>query len=128
MAALGKADLIAAEHARRKAIMNDDVDALDAMTADSFTYAHINGLIEDRASYLGRLREKRVKIHDTQATDLSVTLRTGYALLTGISSMTFEWLTHVDAGEISTFFLAVWEPGEGRWKISAYASTPMPQA
>lgn len=113
--------LVRAEHARRRAIEAEDLDALEAMTADHFHYAHINGLVETREEYFTRLRgDPATKITATSASDLSVTMRDGYALLNGKSSIS------AGPGEFRTLFLSVWEPGAEGWKIVAYASTPLP--
>ncbi|RVT91061.1 nuclear transport factor 2 family protein [Sphingomonas crocodyli] len=120
------ARLIAAEHARRRAVEADDADTLDAMTADVFHYAHINGLVEDRATYLDRIRARAVITHATGASDLSVEMRPGYALLKGVSFMEFEWRDGSAKGRVDTLFLSVWEPAGDDWKIVAYASTPKP--
>ncbi len=122
------AAIIAAEHARRRALVEDDVDGLAAGMGDYFHYAHINGLVEDRATFLARIAAKAVKTHETQVTDLSVELREGYALLTGRSRIVYEWTTHESKGVTETLFLAVWERQGMDWKIVAYASTPLPSA
>jgi hypothetical protein len=126
MAQGDEAALIAAEQARRAAIVRDDADALEAGMADHFHYAHINGMVEDRAAFLARIRAGVVKTPRTEATDLKVTLRDGYALLTGKSYIEFAWTTHENSGFVETLFTAVWEKQSGAWKIAAYASTPLP--
>ena len=118
--------LIAAERARRVAIVNDDVDRLDALTADRFHYAHINGMVEDRSAYFARMRSGVVRTPATSARELTVQLREGYALLNGISYIEYDWQTKDAKGVIETLFLSVWEKQDGAWKIVAYASTPMP--
>jgi hypothetical protein len=119
--------LIAAEHARRAAIVALDLDALEAMTADWFHYAHISGLVETREEYFARTRASMGasmgasnRIVATRSWDLVPEIRKGYALLTGKS--------HIDvvAFRFDSLFLSVWEPGENGWMISAYASTPLP--
>jgi ketosteroid isomerase-like protein len=126
MAQTDEEALIAAEYARRAAIVRDDADALEAGMADHFHYAHINGMVEDRAAFLMRIRAKVVRTPRTEATDLNVTLRDGYALLTGKSYIEFAWTTHENSGFVETLFTSVWEKHDGRWQISAYASTPLP--
>lgn len=121
-----EAAIIAAERARREAIMCDDVDALADGMADCFHYAHINGMIEDRAAFLARLRAGVVRTPHTSAHNLTVRLRDGYALLTGVSHIDFEWTTHNNKGRVETLFTSVWEKHGDRWKIAAYASTPLP--
>jgi ketosteroid isomerase-like protein len=119
--------LIAAEHARRDAMVREDADGLAAMMADHFHYAHINGLVEDRATFLDRIRARSVQTPVVRASDLTVTLRPGYALLTGRSFIEFHWGTG-QSGTVETLFLSVWERAADGWKISAYASTPLPDA
>jgi hypothetical protein len=118
--------LIAAERARRAAIVRDDIEALEALTADRFHYAHINGMVEDRAAYFERMRSGVVRTPETSARDMVVQLREGYALLNGISRIAFDWQTRDAKGVIETLFLSVWEKHDGAWKIVAYASTPLP--
>ncbi len=94
--------VIDTEHSRRKAIENGDFDVLEAMTADQFHYAHINGLVETREEYFTRLRgDATTVISSTSASDLSVTQRDGYALLTGKSVIV------AATGEFRTLFLSV---------------------
>ncbi len=120
--------LIAAERARREAIERDDADALEAGMTDIFHYAHINGLVEDKAAFLTRIRARSVKTHLNRASDVAVQFRPGYALMTGRSRIEYEWTTHENKGVTETLFLAVWEKQGEAWKISAYASTPLPAA
>lgn len=118
--------LIAAEHARRDAMVRNDADALGAMLTERFHYAHINGLVDDRAQYLDRIRSGKVTIPHTSARDMKVDQREGYALLTGISIIGYDWVDGSARGEVETLFTAVWEPRPEGWRIAAYASTPMP--
>jgi hypothetical protein len=110
-------ELIATEHARRDATCRGDVAAIEGFLADSFYYAHISGLVEDREQFLVRTRANPHGIRFTKAWDMAVELREGYALLKGKSRVesviTFDCL-----------FLSIWERKSGAWKMTAYASTP----
>jgi len=117
-------NLIAAEHARRDAMIRNDADALEAMLTERFHYAHINGLVDDRAAYLERIRSGKVSCPYTSARDLKVDIRGPYALLTGISVIGYEWADGSAKGEVETLFTAVWEPRPEGWRLAAYASTP----
>lgn len=118
--------LIAAEDERRQAIVRDDADALAAGMTDIFHYAHINGMVEDKDAFLTRIRAGVVRTHLNKASDVRVQFRPGYALMTGRSRIEYEWTTHENKGVTETLFLAVWEKQGEDWKISAYASTPLP--
>jgi hypothetical protein len=124
MSELNEASLIAAEHERRAALSRNDIPALEAMTADCFYYAHISGLVEDRKDFFDRLDQNRVTLHQHTASDLMVRMRKGYAILTGLSLLDYEWDTG-EKGVLETLFLSVWEPGDGRWMIAGYASSPV---
>jgi len=113
---------MAAEHARRDATMRGDVDAMLSYLADTFHYAHISGLVENREQFVARTVANPKGIHFTRASDLSVQFRKGYALLSGKSRL--EGATF----SFDALFLSVWEKGDGGWKMTAYASTPMPKS
>src|SRR5262245_43352543 len=112
-------ELIAAEHARREATVRGDVPAIESFLADTFHYAHYSGLIEDREQFVARTRINPHRITFTRASELKVQVRQGYALLTGRSRIESAHLS------FDCWFTSVWERGEGGWKMTAYASTPL---
>ena len=114
-------ELFAAEHARREATMRGDVNAIAAFLADTFHYAHISGLVENREEFLARTRANPRGVTFTSARDLAVQARKGYALLSGKSRV------ETASVKFDALFLSVWERGEGSWKMTAYASTPTPK-
>jgi hypothetical protein len=118
--------LIATEHARRAAMVRGDAGALGAMICDRFHYAHINGQIDDRDTYLARIASGNLLCPHTSTRDLKPLVRPGYALLTGVSTIGYRWIDGGPEGEVTTLFTAVWEWHGDRWRLAAYASTPMP--
>ncbi|MFD2499417.1 nuclear transport factor 2 family protein [Rhizorhabdus histidinilytica] len=66
--------LIAAEHRRRRLSVEGDAAGLEAMMADGFYYAHLNGLTDDRESYLARIRAGEVHYTTMTAHDLDAHL------------------------------------------------------
>ena len=115
-------ELIATEHARRAATMRGDFDAMISFLGDTLHYAHISGFVENREQFVERTRANPKGITFTKASDLSVQFRKGYALLSGksrLESPTFSF---------DALFLSVWEKGDDGWKMTAYASTPMPKS
>jgi len=115
-------ELFAAEHARRAAITRGDMAAIEGFLADTFYYAHISGLTEEREAYLTRTAANPGLIRSTSSSELAIHPRPGYVLMTGKSRIETVQMS------IDTLFLAVWERTAGGWKISAYASTPLPKA
>jgi hypothetical protein len=114
-------ELFAAEHARREATIRGDVEAMTSYIADTFYYAHISGLVENREQFIARTVANPKGITFTSARDLAVQFRNGYALLTGKSRIDSPVLN------FEALFLSVWEKGPAGWKMTAYASTPMKQ-
>jgi len=114
-------EITAAENARREAIARGDIEALGACLADTFYYAHINGMVEERAAYLERVAANPGQIRATSARDLKVQPRKGYVLLHGKSRIETATVT------VETLFLSVWERASDGWRITAYASTPLPK-
>ena len=115
-------ELIATEHARRDATMRGDVDAMTSYLADTFHYAHISGMVDNREQFVARSRANPKGITFTKARDLTVQFRKGYALLSGKSRLESAALS------FDALFLSVWEKSEAGWKMTAYASTPMPKS
>jgi len=119
-----EAELIALEHARRRAIEACDFDRLAEIVGEPFHYAHITGLIEDRAGYFDRTRGNPGFIKATSAHDIEVTMRPGYALMHGRSYIAID--PALPDPITQTWFLSAWERQGGAWKIVAYASSPLP--
>jgi hypothetical protein len=112
-------ELFAAERARREATMRGDIEGMTRCLADTFYYAHISGLVENKQQFIARTQMNPKGITFTAARDLAVQVRNGYALLTGKSRI------ETSTVGIDTLFLSVWEKGKDGWKMSAYASTPL---
>jgi ketosteroid isomerase-like protein len=49
--------VLAAEDRRYQAMLDGDLEALDALCADELSYTHSNGVRDTKAEYFGKLRE-----------------------------------------------------------------------
>jgi uncharacterized protein (TIGR02246 family) len=117
--------VLAAEDARRTAMMRSDAEALGALFTDDFTYVHYNGFREGRTPYLERMRAGNVRYVDVRRSDETVRFYGETALLECTMTMTFK-LPDAEPATFSSLVLQVWVKIGGAWKIAAYASTLIP--
>ncbi|MBO9375659.1 DUF4440 domain-containing protein [Sphingomonas histidinilytica] len=118
--------LIAAEHRRRRLSVEGDAAGLEAMMADGFYYAHLNGLTDDRESYLARIRAGEVHYTTMTAHDLDAHLIGSAGWIRGVSRVGYRRPDTGEEGLAETLFLSVWAHEDGGWRIAAYASTQLP--
>jgi ketosteroid isomerase-like protein len=118
------AALQAADAARIAAMVAVDTPALDAVLADDLSYAHSNGLLQDKGALLDALRQ-RVLVYRRYDTDDVVARRFGDAgVVTGTA------LIVVEAGgvprNVALRYTATYVLRARRWQLVAYQSTPLP--
>ena len=109
------AEVIAAEQARRTALLQGDAPALAALLADDLRYIHSTGKVETKADVLDGIARKAVAYERFELTQLAARLVTpDVAVLTGaIDQRKFsggKW------GEVRMLFHAVWRRDAGGWR------------
>lgn len=118
--------LIAAEHRRRRLSVDGDIAELERVMADDFYYAHLNGLTDDRDSYLARIRSGEVHYTAMTAHNLRAHVIGCAGWIRGISRLGYRRPDTGEEGSVETLFLSVWKHEDGAWRIAAYASTHLP--
>ncbi|WP_411879689.1 DUF4440 domain-containing protein [Polaromonas sp. YR568] len=126
MAAALELSLLAAEEARRLAMLAADTAALDALLSDALAYTHSTGVTDGKASYLqllagGALRYETLEFAAPQARLLG-TGTTG--LVTAVMRATI--LKGDVRREIASSYLAVWEHTASGWVLQAVQATALP--
>jgi hypothetical protein len=124
MAATLELSLLAAEEARRAAMLAADTAALDALLSDALAYTHSTGVTDGKASYLallagGALRYEALEFAAPQARLL------GTAGLVG-AVMRATILKSGVRREIASSYLAVWEHTAAGWVLQAVQATALP--
>lgn len=114
-----------ADDARVAAFRNPTAEGLAAIFADELHYAHSNGIIDTKPSFIEALTTGRTKYHSIDYEKREFTFPApGIALMRGRVRIRAESATGPSDNVLS--FLAVWRLEEGRWKFLAWQSCRLP--
>jgi hypothetical protein len=112
------------EDRRYRAMLDADVDVLNALCSDDLIYTHSKGNHDDKGSYLDKVGSRHFNyLAITHPAD-RILVVDGAALVTGRMTADVEvagrGIVHVD-----NRYLAVWLRERGGWKFVAYQPTPI---
>ena len=109
------AELLRLEAERCRAISEQDWPALDRLLASTLSHTHMNGLTQDRATYLAHVQQRpRV----TTRGDLSVRVYGDTAVISGPM-----WNTAPGSAPVQATVLQVWVREEGGWRQAAFQAS-----
>jgi len=119
--------LRAADDARVAAMKSVDRDKLAAQLSEDLHYAHSNGLVDTKASFIELITSGKAKYLrlDYESRDFTFPAP-GIALMTGrfdVKAIMGETTT-----ETKISFLGVWRQEAGRWKFLAWQTCKIPPA
>lgn len=114
--------ILAADDERLAAICRMDAPALSELLTEDFTYAHGDGYREGREANLDRIRNRQVEYLSVVRLEASVRFVGGIGLLEGAGETTLR-LRNGGIVSFQNLFLGVWAHSQGRWRLTAYAST-----
>jgi ketosteroid isomerase-like protein len=121
------AALTAADDARVAAMKAPTQAALTALFSDDLHYAHSNGIIDTKASFIEVLTSGATKYlgYDHQQRQFTFPAP-GIALMTGQTRIQAE----TAKGQVDSIlsYLAVWRLEEGQWRFLAWQSCRLPPA
>jgi ketosteroid isomerase-like protein len=114
-------EVLEADAARVKALVENDVDALEALLADDLTYVHSNGMLDSKASYIDGLRSGRSRYLTMDMSEVSVRSVGD----TGLINARFNARVKVGDREVNPVarVLIVYAKRDGRWQMIAWEST-----
>jgi hypothetical protein len=116
--------VLAAEDRRYQAMLDGDLETLDALCADELSYTHSNGVRDTKAEYFGKLREGYYVYHRIDHPVERVQLTGDTAVVVG--RMTADLTSGGVRKGIDCLAIAVWVRSGGDWRLLAYAPTPLP--
>lgn len=121
------AEVLQADDARIAAMRAADRAALEAVFADDLHYAHSNGVVDTKASFLQVLTSGTTKYLAIEPEQRQVKLvAPGVALVSGRARIQAESKgTQMDA---VLSYLAVWRLENGTWRFLAWQSCRLPPA
>ena len=121
-----KASLLDAEEARRLAMQDNNAQKLDTMMADSMTYVHSSGIIDNKQAYLLLLSSGTVTYENVVFDKLNVKLMGQVGMISG--TMKASLMRGGNRKQIATAYLAIWEHQNGEWQLQAVQATSLPAA
>lgn len=119
------AALVAADDARIAAMRQPDRAALEAAFSDELRYAHSNGIVDTKASFIEILVSGKTKYLAYDPVERQFTFPApGIALMTGKARVQAESPKGKMDNTLS--YLAVWREENGAWKFLAWQSCRLP--
>ena len=115
----------AADDARIATMRSPDRDKLTAIFSDDLRYAHSNGVVDTKGSFIELLGSGKTKYLGYEHKDRSITIPApGIALVTGQARIQAESA----AGKMDNVlsYLSVWREEKGQWRFLAWQSCKLP--
>lgn len=121
------AALQAADKARVAAMQLGDGAKLDVVFSDELRYAHSNGIVDTKKSFIDILSAGKTKYVGYDYEEQHFTFPSpGIALMTGRAHVKAE--SEGTAMDAVLSFLAVWREEKGEWRFLAWQSCKLPPA
>ncbi len=121
-----EAEVLQADDRRFEAMRKEDWPALEAVLADDLVYVHSTARVESKAEHAGNLEAGKPHYRGIAPRDRKVRVLGDVGLVNGVSEMHVE-----NAGKEQRFtirYLAVYAKSGGRWRMTAWQSTKVPEA
>jgi hypothetical protein len=116
--------VLAAEDRRYQAMLDGDLETLDALCADALSYTHSNGVRDTKAEYFAKLRDGYYVNHRIDHPVERVEWAGDAAVVVG--RMTADLTSGGVRKNIDCLAIAVWTRDASGWRLLAYAPTPVP--
>ena len=112
-----------ADAGRVKALLENDLAALDALLGDDLTYVHSNGHLDTKATYIEGLRSGSSRYLTMDMSEMTVRATSDTAVI----NAKFDARVLVRGREINPTprVLIVYAKRDGRWQMIAWQSTPI---
>lgn len=119
-----QADIWALEEARRMAMVNNDVAALDPLVSDVLVYTHSSGGRDSKQSWLSKIASGAMRYDTVAFTEPTITVIDGTALITARMNAAVQRAGQ--PGSVSSLYLAVWVQQPAGWQLVAVQATSVP--
>lgn len=126
MADNNEAGLLAAEEARRQAMVANDINKLDSLLADGLAYVHSTGGKDSKQSYLNKLSGGDIRYEAVEFVTPSARVIGTVGLVTAMMRATVTGKGGANRRDVFNNYLAVWEHGATGWTLQILQGTPLP--
>ena len=121
-----QAEVLRADDRRFDAMRNGKWPELEDSLADDLVYVHSTARVESKGEHVGNLKAGKPNYRGASPRERKVRLRGDVAIVNGVSDM------HVENGgkeqRFTIRYLAVYAKISGRWQMTAWQSTKVPDA
>ena len=117
--------LVALADERCRAILAGDAATLERLMSDDIVYTHSSARLDTKQSFIASIKSGTVKYRRIHRRDVAVSLRKGFAFLTGAVEIDVE--TGGSLRHLVLRYSNVWEPTPRGWQQVLWQSTPIPQ-
>jgi 3-hydroxyisobutyrate dehydrogenase-like beta-hydroxyacid dehydrogenase/ketosteroid isomerase-like protein len=117
-------EIRALEDRRYRAMIDSDVAALETLLGDDLVYTHSTSLVDSKASYLDKLRSRKVVYRKVERPEESIQVHGDTAVITG--EVRLEVLVDGSPRAMRSRFTNVWAKRPRGWQMVAWQSTPLP--
>lgn len=116
--------VLRADAERYRAMREGNLTALEALLAEDLSYTHSSGARDDKRGYLAAMASGRFRYLETTTEEVAARRHGPVVLIDGRA----RFRAMIDGVErlLDNRFLSVWTHGGGAWRMSAWASTPIP--
>lgn len=121
-----KATVLKADAERYRAMREGDLELLATLLADDLAYTHSYGACDSKPEYLAAMASGRFRYLETRTDEVQVRFYGPAAVMLGRA----RFRAMVDGVErrLDNRFLSVWTQANGRWRMAAWSSSPIPTA
>ncbi len=118
------AELLRLEDERSRAVLAGDVAVLERLMSDDIVYTHSNGRLDTKRSFIASVSSGAVKYRRIHRRDAAVSVRTGFAFITGGIEIDVE--TGGQLRHLVLRYSNVWERTPKAWQQVLWQTTPLP--
>lgn len=117
----GETRVLHAHLSRAKALIEQDMESLSGLSAQTLRYVHATGRIDDRNSYLDFVPS--VEYISIETDGRNIDLIGDVAIISGVMSMCIYKQGDDSPIYPTSFFIEVWRQYENKWKLNFFQST-----
>ena len=118
-------EVLKAEQDRVAAVISGDTAKLEQILANDLTYTHSTALVESKTDFLNSIKSGNIKYQAMNHKEVKVSLYGDTAVLRGQSDV--KVTLQGQQANLVLRFIAVYIKKDGRWQMTAWQSTRLPQ-
>lgn len=117
-----KAEVLAAEESRNRALEKGDADALAKLYTEDLIYTNALGITLTKEQHLADIRSRKLQLTTLKHSDVQVRIHGDAGFVTGVSTSMVNFHGNVSASPRK--FLNVYVKENGAWRCAVHVETP----